>query len=357
MRVSKAILAVLVLSLSAAPASALLQYSNIDWPGEGPIETGSRLRVDDNGNVGISMTTSARIWDVGASTYTDYGRPASDREVMLVHGKTTSGDVAIAYEEGQGAWFWDASASTWVEHMSGRPNFFDQNDTHAVMFRYDNKDNWVVDLATNTATFLTNEMKANDPRISVNGTISGKVGDTSLGKVTPDGGTTVRLTGMSTKDVNDSGNAAGSIAYPGAEEQGLQPYFYDYAADSLTAMPFFGDLDPANNNEYHVEGINNSDEVVGYVRRGGETYRGFYWKKGDSALTDLATLVDLPGYINPNEMFQHQYAQVCDINNDGWIVGVAKTNSGRESFLLTPEPATLFVLLGGVLAGFARRRR
>ena len=37
MRVSRVLLAVLVLSLLASPAFALLTYNQIDWPGEGLI--------------------------------------------------------------------------------------------------------------------------------------------------------------------------------------------------------------------------------------------------------------------------------------------------------------------------------
>ena len=358
MKTSNIVSVLVVLGLLATQSSALLTYNNIDWPSEGPLDRG-RLRVDDNGNVGIPMGGSARIWDVGTS-YTDYGRPATDPDVLLVLGKTASGDVAIATGEdaSQGAWFWDASASSWIEAASGRPNFWDQNDTHGVYYDWNNKDLFIVDFATNTSTYV---MQSKRPRISVNGTyISGDV----PGMMTPDLGTTVidlqnLGVGVMAVDVNSSGNAVGLDATDG----NLVAQFYDYAANTLTAIPTFGDLVPGegsgNGNAYTVGGMNDSDEVVGWVHRAGETYRGWYWKKGDATLTDLEDLLDsLPGNISAGEMIYGAYGQVTDINNDGWIVGRAKVSggSGLESFLLTPEPATLLVLAGGALAGLLGRR-
>ena len=114
MKTSRIVSVLVVLGLLASPAFALLTYNNIDWPGDGILETGN-LRVDDNGNVGIPYNNvDARIWDVGANSYESYDRPVSDKEVLIVFGKTTSGDVGVNITADQYARYWDASAAAWV---------------------------------------------------------------------------------------------------------------------------------------------------------------------------------------------------------------------------------------------------
>ena len=318
MKISKFLLAVLALGLLAAPASALLQYSNINWPGEGPLDTGDPITVDHNGVVGIAWGSSARTWD-GGSNYDDWGGPAG-RQVERVFGKTTSGYIATQTDGDQWAWYSNGSTWDYAESVGNKSDFSDQNDTHAVTANWANDDIFLVDLATEAATYI---MKGSNARISANGMISGANYHTLW-----DGSSEID-TGIINYGVNDSANTAGVDAV-----DGLAPYFYDYATSSLTAIPTFGDLDPAGGNEYRVAGISNDDTVVGYVFRGGETYRGWLWQKGDSSLTDLATVVDLTGTsVDAGTMF-YSGAKVYDINDDGWITARARKSDGTYELCL-----------------------
>ena len=340
MKTSRIFSVLVVLGLLVTPALALYSYSNINWPGEGPLDAGYPLTVDHNGVVGIAMGSSARTWD-GGSNYDDWGAP-DGRQVERVYGKTTSGYVAIQTDGDQWAWYYDGSTWDYAENVGNKSDFADQNDTHAVTWNPYNEDLFSVDLATEAATYI---MKGTNARISANGMISATNGNLW------DGSSEVS-TGIINWGVNDSANTAGADS-----TTGLYPYFYDYATSSLIAIPTFGDLDPASGNEYRVAGISNDDVVVGYVYRGGETYRGWQWKKGDATLTDLATLVDLTGSgVDAGTMFTNS-ARVYDINDDGLIVCRARKSDGTYEFALLPEPGTLLVLVGGVLAGFGRRRR
>ena len=98
--------------------------------------------------------------------------------------------------------------------------------------------------------------------------------------------------------------------------------------------------------EIQVRGraINDSGHIVGSSGSGWDI--PFVWK--DGVMTDLNTLIDpASGWTLKN---------ATGINNNGWIIGNGIAPGGYEhAFLLTPEPATLFLLsLGGLVL---RRKR
>lgn len=90
-------------------------------------------------------------------------------------------------------------------------------------------------------------------------------------------------------------------------------------------------------------GINNLDQVVGSFCSLGQP-RAFLYMNGKAQ--------DLNGLIPQDSGWLLTAAN--DINESGWIVGAGILNGQPHAFLLTPEPATALLLLGGTLL-FRRR--
>lgn len=93
-------------------------------------------------------------------------------------------------------------------------------------------------------------------------------------------------------------------------------------------------------------GINNKGEIVGWSTiSDSDEYHGFVYIDGQ--MFDLNHLIDSSLGWTLNDTY--------GINNNGWIVGTGINPDGyQHAFLLTPEPATVFLLTIGGL--FLRKR-
>ena len=99
--------------------------------------------------------------------------------------------------------------------------------------------------------------------------------------------------------------------------------------------------------------INELGKIVGWSATPGFDHTAMLFDPtGIGNNIDLNTVID-PSYVGPHLRL------ALDINNNGWIVGVAGQGNSSCGFLLTPvpEPATLSLLAIGGLTLLRRRRR
>lgn len=143
-------------------------------------------------------------------------------------------------------------------------------------------------------------------------------------------------------DINNSGDLVGLTACC----RGGRSFIKQGA--SYTTIHIAGQAD----NNVFAYGLNDNDDVVGwYSATSSSPSMGFLWKNG------VVTTINVPGAAN-TELF--------DINDSGTIFGsYTDAQNNQFNFLATqdaetPEPATFYLLGGGLLCAFgvrARRRR
>lgn len=114
------------------------------------------------------------------------------------------------------------------------------------------------------------------------------------------------------------------------------------------------DLGTLGGEQSWAYGLNNLGQVVGWANLASGIYHAFVWADDNgNGLTDTGEMQDL-GTLGG--LFSSAYA----VNDDGIIVGYAQDSSYRWQavrWVPVPEPATAGVLLSGLAALVARRRK
>ena len=146
------------------------------------------------------------------------------------------------------------------------------------------------------------------------------------------------------KCINDSGKIVGQAQDGTSEWGGWRATLFDETGNGSNI-----DLGTLGGDESGAYWINSLGQIVGQAYDNSDNWRAtLFDSTGNGNNIDLNTLADVPtGWT---------LVQASGINDNGWIVGFAEDSSGtRHAYLLTPEPATVFLLgLGGL---FLRKRR
>ena len=283
---------------------------------------------------------SARVYDLSDGTVEDLGQPSAAK--MYTKGITDDGYVA-ADGGGDGyAWIWDPNTTSWAQSPSLDDHAVDTNLTHMLI----NKqfDVYTMDYATQTRTYVggTQPEPVQPNGINNNGDIVAYDQARRDGYIQI-GGSWSALPLMPLV-VNDSRLTAGWDTYD--NRQGL---VYDYdaggGAGALVSIPFLPTM------QYCIPtAITNGGVVIGemYSDAGYPDRMPFVWDAvhGTRSLNDPAVVSNLPG--------GDHLVRATDINENGLIVG---TTDDGYMYVLTPEPVTALVLLGGALALSLKRRR
>ena len=393
MKVSRITVTVLALALLAGPAMAGLTFNWVldpPYPPEKATVTDPKL-----GNDGFDSQVA---WTSGPAKTADYngslndftfttlalpgagvgGGPVTQVNSVSVpnsNGYYVVGKTIAAPDPMNGAWAYTSAGWTQLAYTySVTQTVTDSNEDYAVMHSQNGYGGVkVVSLNTGVPvlTALPNQFgEAGNGRISDNGdyvvySSNGWLGSrihyganwasyTTLGDGYPDPGDP----GMTyAYDVNNSGNVVGYSQEPGDEG----PLFYNFATTTFSDIP----EGPFTGKTLRPKYINNLNQVVGTVN-GNEDL--FYYDYASNTTVNLWDLVDgetgSNPQVGPNWIAWHAAQYIGGINDLGWITGTVTGElawggggPAMNAFLLTPEPATLMVLLAGGLAGLVRRRR
>ena len=382
MKVSRITVTVLALVLLAGPALAGLEYNWVmDPPNPAQKATVTDPKLGADGTVAWTSGAPASASYNGSLhdfTFTALGRPAGVTEVQSLsvpnsNGYYVVGKAIAAPDPACGAWAYTSVGWTQVDSGIGvKYTVTDSNEDYAVM----NSESGyggigIVELNGAGAPGINNLPsplgEAGLGRISDNGlyiTYSGMgwqgsrihydagwTSYTDLGVSYTDGLMTYAY------DVNDSGNVVGYSQTAGSEG----PLFYNFSTSTYSAIP----EGPFTGKTLRPVAINNLNQVVGTVNG---TEDLFYYDYASDTTINLWDKVDGEDGVNfsPINGTWIQWGQplyVRGINDTGWIVGAATGELAwggggpkMNAFLLTPEPATLGLLVLGGLALLRRRK-
>ncbi len=260
MKTSNIVAVLVVLGLVASPAFAGYTYVQIDpkFPSK-DLTNVRNLKVDQSGDVSIAWRYEALFYNAWTDTTTVLVGPAGGtKRLTWVYGRTALGEVAAMGKDGFGYTFY-YDGTSWVDPVAGvtnsRTEFYDQNETHGVAANWQNGETYVVDFATGTGSLWRPDSNTR-PAISPNGMISSRenLWDGVAFSVPP----------IISWRVNDSANTAGF----GLGADVGKVMFYDHTigagTGTTTEIPPLPGRDPATY-DYTVEGMNNSNVVVGNV--------------------------------------------------------------------------------------------
>ena len=135
--------------------------------------------------------------------------------------------------------------------------------------------------------------------------------------------------------INDEGVIAGSAGLP----------LFDSSGEG-------DNIDLGGDNSYALS-INDNGQIVGCSSTPSFAHTAMIFDPAGSGYNiDLNTVID-PAYSGPHLQL------ALDINNNGWIVGVAGEGVNSRGFLLTPipEPSALTLILLGDMAMTKRRKQ
>ncbi len=137
-------------------------------------------------------------------------------------------------------------------------------------------------------------------------------------------------------------NDVGQVVGVSNTANGNRAFIWDQA-HGMNMLPIL----PGGTGENQATGVNNLGQVVGLSSSG--VSQPFLWERetGMRSLNDLL----LPAFANWN------ITEAWSINDRGWIAGTGISPTGqRHAVLLTPEPASIAMLMTMAVVAFRRRR-
>ena len=376
MKVSRIILVVLFL---AGPALAGLNFNWVYEPGgwgnmvdhEPKLQPDGRIAARHGGP--MVATWNGPPAPMHDFTRTALGFPTGVTEINEISGINSNGYFCFSKDYGpdgiRGAWAYTSVGWTrLIDNINYRREAEDQSEEYAVIGSSQQKNIWTVPLngaGAPVATTLPNQLSAEPgrPRISDSGEyiVHSDNGWANGARLSYGANWTIYTDLPSAMriatDVNNDGDAIGI----GDAGSGYEALYYDHSASTASAIPLGAGWD-STWNKLEAKGMNNLGDAVGRIVDGNDNNRVkslFFYDRSANTTYNLWDIVD----DEHGSVYGQSWSWAYSINDDGWIAGASMGDTPSDGsdtycmFLLTPEPATLMVLLAGALAGLVRRRR